>query len=74
MLIISSLLSSDPIKRYVSKPFISSFTFLGDEQEIDTPEGQNVGNQKNNNSNSENSNYDQMIQSRNNEFNLPQRR
>jgi hypothetical protein len=60
-----------------SKPFISSFTFIGEEQEIKTPEGQSVGggNNGNNGNNSlDNSKYDQMVQGRNNDFKLPQRR
>ena len=59
-----------------SKPFISSFTFIGDEQQIETPEGQSVGGGNNENGNNSlgNSNYDKMVQGRNNDFNLPQRR
>ena len=59
-----------------TKPFISSFTFLGDEQKIETPNGDSVDKQNNNSNNSNNSNnkYEQLQQSRNNEFNLPQRR
>ena len=58
-----------------SKPFISSYTFLGDEQKIETPEGESIGsNGGDNKSNSLSNNFDQMQQSRNNDFNMPQRR
>ena len=58
-----------------SKPFISSYTFLGDEQKIETPNGEKIGdNNQGGNSNSSNNNFEQMQQSRNNEFNMPQRR
>ena len=57
-----------------SKPFISSYTFLGDEQKIETPNGENVGaNNRETNSNSSNNSFERMQQSRNNEFNMPQR-
>ena len=58
------------------KPFISSYTFLGDEQKIETPNGENVGSSNNSMSGQQNSvsNGDQMQQNRNNEFNLSQRR
>ena len=60
-----------------NKPFISSFTFLGDEQKIETPNGENVGSSNNSmvgQSNSLSNSFDQMQQSRNNEFNGLQRR
>jgi len=45
-----------------NKPFISSYTFLGDEQKIETPKADNNNsNSNNNNSSNNNSNkYDQM--------------
>jgi hypothetical protein len=59
-----------------SKPFISSYTFLGDEQKIETPDGASVGSDGGGGgkSNSLSNNFDQMQQSRNNDFNMPQRR
>ena len=58
-----------------SKPFISSYTFLGDEQKIETPEGESVGsNGGGNKSNSLSNSFDEIQQNRNNEFNMPQRR
>jgi|SaaInlStandDraft_1057018.scaffolds.fasta_scaffold93200_2 hypothetical protein len=60
-----------------NKPFISSFTFLGDEQKIETPNGENVGSSNNSMDGKQNSlsnSYDKMQQNRTNEFNLPQRR
>ena len=80
-----------------SKPFISSFTFIGDEQEIETPEGQSVGGGGSGGGSGGRggggsggrggggsggrgegeggiNNYDTLIQSRNNDFNLKQRR
>ena len=68
-----SFSSIDP--KQDSKPFISSYTFLGDEQKIETPNGENVGaNNQGSNSNSSNNSFERMQQSRNNEFNMPQRR
>ena len=58
-----------------SKPFISSYTFLGDEQKIETPDGANVdSNNQNSNNNSLSNNFEKMQQNRNNEFSMPQRR
>jgi hypothetical protein len=57
-----------------SKPFISSYTFLGDEQKIETPNGSNVDSNKGSNTNSLSNNFEKIQQSRNNEFNMPQRR
>ena len=59
-----------------SKPFISSYTFLGDEQKIETPEGESVGGGGGGGggSNSFSNNFDKMQESRNNDFNMPQRR
>ena len=56
-----------------SKPFISSYTFLGDEQKIETPNGENGENVGTNSKSSSNS-FERIQQSRNNEFNMPQRR
>ena len=49
-----------------------AYSILGDEQKIETPNGDSVGKQNNNSNNS--NKYEQLQQSRNNEFNLPQRR
>jgi len=58
-----------------TKPFISSYTFLGDEQKIETPDGENIGsNNQGSVSNSLSNNLDQMQQSRNNDFNMTQSR
>ena len=61
-----------------NKPFISSYTFLGDEQKIETPNGENVGSSNNSmggqgQKNSLSNSFDKMQQSRNNEFNGLQR-
>ena len=58
-----------------SKPFISSFTFIGDEQAIETPEGKNISSNSNdtNKSNNETNKYDKLMESRNNDFNLQRR-
>ena len=59
-----------------SKPFISSYTFLGDEQKIETPNGENVGDNNNQGSNSSslNNSFEKMQQNRNDQFSMPQRR
>ena len=68
--------SFSPIDKVDSKPFISSYTFLGDEQKIETPEGESVGGGGGGGggSNSFSNNFDKMQESRNNDFNMPQRR
>ena len=54
------------------KPFISSYTFLGDEQKIETPNGESIGSggggSSGSQSNSLSNSFDQMQQSRNAEY------
>ena len=63
------------------KPFVTSYTFLGDEQKIETPDGENVGSSNNNSGQGQGqgqsntlSDVEKMQQSRNNDFNMSQRR
>ena len=51
------------------KPFISPFTFIGDEQKITTPDADSVGNGGDSNKNSLSNQMEQMQQQRNNDFN-----
>lgn len=51
-----------------SKPFISSFTFLGDEQSIETPNAENSGSSGFQNNSKSMSDYEKLQQERNNEF------
>jgi len=62
-----------------SKPYISSYTFLGDEQKIETPNGEAVGGGGGGGGgggapNSLSNNFDKLQQSRNSDFSQMQRR
>ena len=56
------------------KPFISPFTFIGEEQKITTPDSNNVGENKAQGHNSLSNQMEQMQQQRNNDFKTIDRR